>query len=182
MVNFQLAITFERNLRIDFPRWLLESTHRCWSAYLRDTRFCYFPKKKTYFSVQIDQISPPHFCKTFFSTSGWFWHAKNLVNKHKHVPTLWPWHDLTCDKIFAMEVHRYIVCNSQGYRDFGFYGHDMTWLVALNLLQRWLLLSSIAGTRLSEDCFGHAAAWLNIYKCTLHLKMCWGATALVIRI
>ena len=34
---------------------------------LCDTRFRYFSKKKTYLSVQIDQISLSHFCKTCFS-------------------------------------------------------------------------------------------------------------------
>ena len=48
--------------------------------------FAISPQKKTYLRVQIDQISLSHFCKTCFSTSGWFWHAKkNLVNKHKQV-------------------------------------------------------------------------------------------------
>ena len=38
--------------------------------------FAISPQKKTYLRVQIDQISLSHFCKTCFSTSGWFWHAK----------------------------------------------------------------------------------------------------------
>ena len=33
--------------------------------------FAISPQKKTYLRVQIDQISISHFCKTFFSTSGW---------------------------------------------------------------------------------------------------------------
>ena len=41
---------------------------------LRDTRFRYFPIKKTSVAysvgVQIDQISLSHFCKTCFSTLG----------------------------------------------------------------------------------------------------------------
>ena len=42
--------------------------------------FTNYPKKKTYLSLRVkfDQISPPHFCKTCFGTSGWFWHAKTL--------------------------------------------------------------------------------------------------------
>ena len=41
-------------------------------------------------SDQIDQISPPPYCKTCFSTSKWFWHAKNyLVNSQK----FWDWGD-----------------------------------------------------------------------------------------
>ena len=48
--------------------------------------FSIFSKKKTLLSVKIDQISPPPFCKTCFSTSESFWHAKNnLVSRHQEV-------------------------------------------------------------------------------------------------
>ena len=36
------------------------------------------------YSGTIDQISPPAFCKTWFSVSEWFWQAKNyLINLQK---------------------------------------------------------------------------------------------------
>ena len=53
---------------------------------LRDTRFRYFPKKKTYLSVQIDQISLSQFCKKHvLAPQDDFNMQKNLVNKHKQV-------------------------------------------------------------------------------------------------
>ena len=50
---------------------------------LRNTRFSYFPKKKTYLSVQIDQISPTTFIKHVLALQDDFGMQKKLVNKHK---------------------------------------------------------------------------------------------------
>ena len=58
-----------------------------------------------------------------------------------------------------MEVHLSIVCNSQGYRSGFPYFMGMTWLDMWHWIcsrDDYILLSSIAGTRLSEDWFGHA--------------------------
>ena len=42
----------------------------------------------------------------------------SLFPNQQEVTILWAWHDLTCDTTFAMEVHLYIACKRQGYRDF----------------------------------------------------------------
>ena len=54
---------------------------------LRDARFLHFPQKENIVLVlKLIRYHLPPFCKTCFSTSESFWHAKNnLVSRHQEV-------------------------------------------------------------------------------------------------
>ena len=67
--------------------WVIFMTGECGNIGTPPARLVLGPFNQ-YQVTQIDQISLPPYCKTCFSTSGWFWHAKkNLANRQKK----WVW-------------------------------------------------------------------------------------------
>ena len=55
--------------------WVIFMTGECGNIGTPPARLVLGPFNQ-YQVTQIDQISLPPYCKTCFSTSGWFWHAK----------------------------------------------------------------------------------------------------------